>query len=442
MRIPEKVQLIIERLEEAGYEAYAVGGCVRDTLLGRQPEDWDITTSALPLQVKELFDRTVDTGIQHGTVTVMLGKDGFEVTTYRIDGSYTDGRHPDQVAFTSLLREDLRRRDFTINAMAYNPKTGIVDLFDGQEDLENGIIRCVGNAMERFTEDALRILRAVRFSAQLGFEIEDETQKAITALAVNLEKISKERIQAEMVKLLKGAYPEKLLTAYELGITKVILPEFDVMMAQPQNTPYHCYNVGEHTIEVIRNIRADRVLRLAALFHDIGKPAAHTIKENGLDSFQGHPKIGADMTRERMRNWKFDNDTIQLVSLLIEYHDVRNAYSKKSVRRLMSKVGAENMPLLLELQRADTMGKAPGTIEETLAQIQIIEDMMNMILADADCFTLKQLAVDGRTLIAQGMKPGKAIGELLQKMLDYVMEYPECNETEILLEKFREEMQR
>ncbi len=440
MRIPEKVRLIIESLEEHGHEAYAVGGCVRDTLLGREPEDWDITTSARPEQVKEIFHRTVDTGIQHGTVTVMFGKEGFEVTTYRIDGSYSDGRHPDQVAFTSLLREDLRRRDFTINAMAYNPSTGIVDLFGGEEDLAQGIIRCVGNAQERFEEDALRILRAVRFSAQLGFAIEEETRSAIRLLARNLKKISKERIQAEMVKLLISPHPEELRTAYELGITSVILPEFDVMMHQEQHTKFHCYTVGEHTIQVLCHSPAQKVLRLAALFHDFGKPQTHTTNEAGIDSFKGHPEVSSRMAVERMRDWKFDNDTIGVVETLVRYHDVRMEPVKRNVRRLMSKVGAAWMPLLFELLRADVKGKAAWTVEGRLQEIDTMERLYHEILADAECFSLKQLAVDGKLLIQVGMKPGKAMGEVLQQMLDYVIEHPEENEADRLLEHFAEQI--
>ena len=438
MKIPEKVQFIIESLEQYGYEAYAVGGCVRDSLLGRIPGDWDITTSAKPQQVKQVFSRTIDTGIQHGTVTVMLGREGFEVTTYRIDGSYSDGRHPDQVAFTSQLKEDLRRRDFTINAMAYNPRTGIVDLFGGQEDLQQKIIRCVGNPRERFLEDALRILRAVRFSAQLGFSIETDTGSAIQELAGNLSKISKERIQAEMVKLLVSPHPEELRTAYTLGITKVILPEFDVMMSQEQNTKYHCYSVGEHTIQVICHSPGEKVLRLAALFHDFGKPAAHTRSSEGIDSFKGHAAISAKMARERMRDWKFDNDTIDLVEILVQYHDVRMEPVKKNVRRLLSKIGAERMPLLLDLQRADAMGKAEWMRSRTLSVIDAIEQLYREILEEEECFSLKQLAVDGKMLIQAGMKPGRALGEVLQQMLDYVIEHPECNNADVLLQTFSE----
>ena len=270
--LPEHVQAIIGKLEEAGYEAYAVGGCVRDSLIGRIPGDWDITTSAKPGEVKALFARTVDTGIQHGTVTVLMDKMGYEVTTYRVDGEYEDGRHPREVEFTASLLEDLKRRDFTINAMAYNDRCGIVDIFGGRQDLKDKIIRCVGDAMERFSEDALRILRAVRFSAQLGCTIAESTRQAVSSLAGNLKHISAERIQAELVKLLLSDNPQYLKDAWELGITAVILPEFDAIMKQEQNTPHHCFTVGGHTLKAMELVKPDKVLRLTMLFHDMGKP--------------------------------------------------------------------------------------------------------------------------------------------------------------------------
>ena len=248
IQLPDKVHHIINTLEEAGYEAYAVGGCVRDSILGRKPDDWDITTSAKPEEIKRLFPRTVDTGIKHGTVTVLLGGEGFEVTTYRVDGVYEDGRHPSEVTFTASLKEDLKRRDFTINAMAYNARTGLVDLYGGLADIENRVIRCVGIAGERFDEDALRMLRAVRFSAQLSFRIEEATGEAVKALAPNLQKISAERIQVELVKLVTSPNPDYLRTAYELGITAQILPEFDLCMETPQRHKHHCYDVGEHIL--------------------------------------------------------------------------------------------------------------------------------------------------------------------------------------------------
>ncbi|MBO4515022.1 MAG: CCA tRNA nucleotidyltransferase, partial [Lachnospiraceae bacterium] len=265
IEIPQKAKEILDVLHGAGFEAYVVGGCVRDSILGRTPQDWDVTTSARPEEVKALFRRTIDTGIQHGTVTVMMDKEGFEVTTYRIDGKYEDSRHPSEVIFTPSLEEDLKRRDFTINAMAYNDRDGLVDLFGGMEDMEKKVIRCVGDARARFGEDALRIMRAVRFSAQLGYEIEAQTREAIRELAPTLRNISAERIQTELIKLVVSGHPEYLRIAWETGITKVVLPEFDLMMETPQNHPHHCYNVGEHTLVSMTQVSADKVLRLTML---------------------------------------------------------------------------------------------------------------------------------------------------------------------------------
>ena len=292
LKMPASVDIIIDSLQANGYEAYAVGGCVRDSILGRDPDDWDITTSATPWEVKAVFGRTVDTGLQHGTVTVLLGNHAHEVTTYRIDGDYEDGRHPKDVTFTASLEEDLKRRDFTINAMAYNDKSGLIDLYGGVDDIQRGCIRCVGNAEERFGEDALRILRALRFSAQLGFGIEQDTYDAICKLAQTLEKISAERIAAELTKLLLSERPEYIQHLYETGITKVILPEFDPMIETSQNNPHHCYTVGRHTLESLKYIPAHKVLRFTMLLHDIGKPNCRTTDEDGIDHFKGHAVEG------------------------------------------------------------------------------------------------------------------------------------------------------
>ena len=312
LEIPKNAETILHILEKAGYEAYVVGGCVRDSILGRSPDDWDITTSAKPEQVKALFHRTVDTGLQHGTVTVLMEKEGYEVTTYRVDGEYEDGRHPKEVTFTASLKEDLKRRDFTINAMAYNPSSGLVDLFGGLEDIERKIIRCVGDPLERFTEDALRIMRAVRFSAQLGFAIEEETRKALKVLAPNLKHVSAERIQVELVKLLMSPHPDYLRVAYEAGITAEFLPEFDACMTTSQNTPHHCYTVGEHILHSLCHVRADKVLRITMLLHDIGKPVVRKTDENGRDHFKMHgipsficiPPIYIWNMPKRWLNWR------------------------------------------------------------------------------------------------------------------------------------------
>lgn len=434
LEIPSKVAFIIKKLEEHGFEAYAVGGCVRDSILGREPNDWDITTSALPQQVKELFHRTIDTGLQHGTVTVMLEKEGFEVTTYRVDGEYEDGRHPKEVTFTASLEEDLKRRDFTINAMAYNPAEGIVDLFHGVEDLKNHKIRCVGDPIERFTEDALRILRAVRFSAQLGFEIEKETTKALKVLAPNLKFVSAERIQVEMIKMLVSPHPEYLRKAYDAGITKEFFPEWDLCMETDQNTPHHGRSVGEHTLLTLQNIRADKVLRLTMLLHDIGKPMRKTTDENGRDHFKGHAEAGEKIAVQIMRRWKLDNDTIHKVSHLVKWHGYRLPAEMTAVRKAMNKIGKDFFEMYLEVQMADTCSKSAYKIEEKMERLRGVENCYREILKKEQCVSLKELAVTGKDLIEAGMQPGKEIGETLQQLLEHVLENPEDNKKEILLE--------
>ncbi len=433
IQLPEKVNIIISTLQAHGYEAYAVGGCVRDSILGREPDDWDITTSATPLETKALFKRTFDTGIEHGTITVLLDKDAFEVTTYRVDGKYEDSRHPKEVTFTRSLKEDLLRRDFTINAMAYNDEEGLVDVFGGIRDLKNKTIRCVGNAEERFGEDALRILRAVRFAAQLGFEIEKETQKGIVKLAPTLANISAERIQVELVKMLVSPNPGLLRKAYELGITKVILPEFDEMMQTTQETPHHKYSVGEHTIKAIEMIRADKVLRLTMLLHDVAKPQMKTIDGNGVAHFKMHDIKGADMAKAILRRLKFDNDTLGKVTRLVQYHDYRIPAEPKRVRRAMNKIGEDLFPYYLEVRRADTMAQSEYLREEKLQNIQEMEMCYQDILMKKECVSLKDLAVSGSDLIADGMQPGKEIGMVLNKLLEMVIENPELNTKETLL---------
>lgn len=433
LKIPEKAEIILHTLEEAGYEAYVVGGCVRDSILGRSPDDWDITTSAKPEEVKALFRRTVDTGLIHGTVTVMLDKEGFEVTTYRVDGEYEDGRHPKEVSFTASLEEDLKRRDFTMNAMAYNPKRGLVDLFGGVQDMENQIVRCVGNPMERFTEDALRILRAVRFSAQLGFSIEGETLKAISALAPNLKYVSAERIQVELLKLLVSPHPDYLRTAYEAGITKEILPEFDRCMETEQNTPHHCYTVGEHTLQSLLNIRADKVLRLTMLLHDFGKPSVKRTDENGRDHFKTHGPEGEKMAVSILRRLKMDNDTIRKARSLIKWHDFRPKGDAVSVRKAISMIGEELFPLYLEVQRADILAQSLYKREEKLKRLSSVKALYKEIMDRGECISLKTMALTGRDLIDAGYAPGKELGEILERLLAHVLENPEDNKKEILL---------
>lgn len=438
IQLPEKVHNIINTLEEAGYEAYAVGGCVRDSILGREPDDWDITTSAKPEETKRLFPRTVDTGIKHGTVTVLLGGEGFEVTTYRIDGVYEDGRHPTEVTFTANLKEDLRRRDFTINAMAYNDKSGLVDLYGGLTDIGDKVIRCVGDARERFDEDALRMMRAVRFSAQLGYRIDEATGEAVKALAPNLQKISAERIQVELIKLVISPHPDYLRTAYELGITAQILPEFDLCMETPQRHKHHCYDVGEHILHSMLGVEPDKVLRLGMLFHDIGKPQTLTIDPDGTTHNKKHPFEGEKITRKVMRRLKFDNDTTDKVTKLVLYHDYDIAPTEAGVRRAVSRIGEDIFSMIFTVRRADIAAQSDYMREEKLAKVAYIEKLYKEVLARKDAVTVKDLAISGNDLIAEGMPPGRQIGETLSALLERVLDDPSLNKKEILLKLYKE----
>ncbi len=434
IELPEKVLQIINCIMEAGYEAYAVGGCIRDSILGRVPDDWDITTSATPYQIKQLFRRTIDTGIQHGTVTVMLDREGFEVTTYRIDGKYEDGRHPEEVTFTPNLEEDLKRRDFTINAMAYNEQDGLVDLFGGMEDINAGVIRCVGDPIARFNEDALRIMRAIRFAAQLGYDIDHETKQAIRELAPNLRKISAERIQVELTKLVVSAHPEAMRTVYETGVAEVIMPEFLRMMETKQHHPHHSYSVGEHTIRAMQEVEGRKELRFAMLFHDIGKPLCLTVDEQGITHFYGHAQHSAEIARKIMRRLRFDNDTTDTVCRLVKYHDYGNSVDpdRRFVRRSMNKIGEDLFPLLFAVRRADIMAQSEIFREEKLDRLAKWQELYEQILQQEECVSLKTLAVTGSDLIALGMRPGRELGATLQGLLELVLDQPECNTKEYL----------
>jgi len=433
MNLPKHVKTIITTLENAGFEGYAVGGCVRDTLLGKEPDDWDITTSAAPQQVKDLFPRTIDTGIQHGTVTVLMDKETYEVTTYRIDGEYEDGRHPKEVVFTANLLEDLKRRDFTINAMAYNTRSGIVDAFGGMDDLENKVIRCVGEPTERFTEDALRMMRAVRFSGQLGYEIEEKTGQAVIQLAPTLSKISAERICTELTKLMVSEHPDYLRKAYELGMTSVFMPEFDAVMKTLQNNPHHCYSAGEHILHSLICVRADKILRFAMLFHDFGKAVTRTTDEEGIDHFHGHVEKSAVMADQIMKRLRFDNDTREKVVRLVKYHDLEIELTPKAVRRAIVKVGQDLFPYLLEVKRADVLAQSMFQRDQKEEELHQLEEIYKEIIAKKDCTSVKMLAINGSDLIQAGMQPGKELGETLQKLLELVLEDPSLNTKEYLL---------
>lgn len=406
MKIPGNVERIIRTLNDHGYEAYAVGGCVRDTLLDRKPGDWDITTSARPQEVKELFRRTIDTGIQHGTVTVMMDRTGYEVTTYRIDGEYEDGRHPKQVEFTSSLIEDLKRRDFTINAMAYSHETGIVDEFGGVEDLNAKTIRCVGDPMERFTEDALRILRAIRFSAQLDFTIEEQTWNAIRVIAPNIAKVSKERIQVELTKLLLSDHPEKIWEVYETGISPYISENFDSLNWKMAEIPT--------TLPKEKYVRWAGFLRCANAYDVNG-----TLMPQPIPSVTEVPE-SASRAVKILRDLKLDNDTIGRVKTLVSWSGVELPETQEAVRRAMSRMEAEVWDALMELNEYS----------------EKIHALTEEIRTAGDCLDLKHLAVKGQDLIKAGVQPGKALGATLNQMLDDVLSHPDHNEKEYLLEHF------
>lgn len=442
--IPEKVNVIIGELMKQGYEAYAVGGCVRDMVLGRVPEDWDITTSATPQEVKRIFRRTVDTGIQHGTVTVLLDKDHFEVTTYRLDGVYEDNRHPKEVSFTSSLSEDLKRRDFTINAMAYNEKEGVIDLFGGMKDISKRLIRCVGSAEERFNEDALRILRAVRFSAQLGFAIEETTLKAVKSKAANLTNISAERIRVELTKLITSDYPDRLRDLYELGITSIVLPEFDAMMTTQQLNIHHIYTVGEHTIHSVSEVAGQKaencfdqrertILKWTMLLHDIEKPNTLCQGKDGQTHFYGHQEKGALTAKNILRRLKYDNDTISAVTHLIKWHDYRFVLTPAGMRKATSKIGKDYMNLLFEVNRADISAKNPLNNKDKNEKLEEARKLFTHLVENLECVNLNELHINGNDLIEAGMKPGRELGEILNKLLGEVLDNPTLNDKDTLL---------
>lgn len=400
--LPKDVKHIIDVLMENGYEAYAVGGCVRDSILGRVPGDWDITTSALPMQVKGLFRRTVDTGIQHGTVTVMLGRNGYEVTTYRIDGKYEDSRHPESVEFTPKLEEDLKRRDFTINAMAYNDEHGVVDIFDGVGDLQRKIIRCVGNAHDRFDEDALRILRAVRFSAQLGFGIEENTARAARELAVNLKRISSERIHTEFNKMLKSPHPDYFSVADAIGIMEIVLPEYHVMSAEDKAF------VGALAKEC------------ACLLPE--RYAAMLFMSGGYSE-----EDPADTAKRVLKRLKLDNDTINTASMLLRFGMLEITDDESRIRHIIYETGDKNILRILDFRAA-----YEKCIGNDIADVRRMYDICNMIFERGDCVSLKNLAITGKELIAMGVPAGRQMGEILNSLLMLVLDNPQLNDREQL----------
>jgi len=437
MRIdmPEAARQIIDWLEAGGFEAWLVGGCVRDSLLGREVQDWDICTSARPMEIKRCLSRRyklVETGIQHGTITAVTGQESYEITTYRVDGPYSDHRRPDSVTFVRSLREDLARRDFTINAMAYNERRGLADPFGGREDLEKGILRCVGEPAERFSEDALRILRALRIAAVYGFTIEENTARAARDLRHTLRNISAERIQAELKKLLTGPKAADILREFR-EIIAVFIPEIEPMFDFEQKNPYHVYDVWEHTLKTIEAAEPSPLVRLTMLLHDIAKPKSFFTDKKGVGHFYGHPERGADMARVILKRLKFDNATLEDVCALVKYHDIPVEPTVKIVRRRLRKIGLRRFELLLKVKEADCLGQNPIYREKRLGNIQAVREVLRKVVEENLCYTVAGLAVGGDDLLALGFERGPAIGQTLEALLDMVIEETIRNEREPLL---------
>ena len=432
--MPSAVDKIIKKLEESGYEAYAVGGCVRDSVMDKEPSDWDICTSSLPEETLECLgaENIIKNGLKHGTVTVRIEEENYEITTFRTDGEYLDNRHPESVTFVRSLKEDLARRDFTMNALAYSKNRGLQDYFDGLTDIQKGIIRCVGSPDRRFGEDALRILRALRFASVLGFEIEKKTAKSIHKNAYLLKNISVERIMSEFVRILCGKNVEKVLLEYA-DVVGEILPEVRKMTGFEQHNPHHVYDVWTHTVKGIAAVKPTKTLRLAALFHDMGKPSAFKMDEKGVGHFKGHPEISEKIAERELKRLKSDNKTLKDVCKLVKYHDVR-PYVNKSVRRYIANVGMDMFEDMLDLKRADTKAQNPVYLEETLKYIDFLEEMYRTEKEKNNDFTLKTLKINGEDLKKMGFSDGRAIGYCLNSLLLQVIDGEMENNREILLE--------
>lgn len=425
VEVPAPVNYIIQELEKCGHEAYMVGGCVRDSVLGRKPHDYDICTSATPDEILKAFpdEEIIPTGLQHGTVTILINKEPFEVTTYRIDGDYSDNRRPDNVTFTKNLVEDLRRRDFTINAMAYNPKTGLIDPFNGMEDIKYKKIRCVGSAEDRFNEDALRILRAIRFEAQLGFAGLPETMFEIERQYDRLKNISIERINSEFCKIVASEQFCVELVLYP-NVFSLFIPELKDLIGFQQNNPYHAYDVFDHTVHAIEKCESDDlVVRLAVFFHDFGKPHSYQDGEDGIRHFKGHGKVSAEITDSIMKRIRFDNETRNNVVELVYYHDATFEVGNKYVKRWLNKIGEKQFRRLLEIRKADIKGQKPDYEESRIEKVNNIENILEEILSEKSCFSLKDLAVNGNDVKeVMKLKEGKDIGYWLNEILKRVID--------------------
>ena len=442
LKLPEEAAYIINTLNKYGFNAHAVGGCVRDSIMGKTPEDWDIATNAQPEDVKGLFAKTVDTGIRHGTVIVILEKRSYEITTYRVDGQYKNNRHPLKVEFTPFLEEDLRRRDFTINAMAYHPEGGLIDPFNGIKDIEGKVIRCVGSPARRFNEDALRMLRAVRFSAQLDFTVEAGALNSIRVNSRLIRNISSERIRDELTKTIMSDYPSRLVLLKDTGLMGHVLPEFENCFGVSQNNPFHVDDVANHILKSLRHIEKDRILRWAMLLHDIGKPLCKSTDEKDVDHFYTHCSESECLASIILKRLKFENKAINKICRLVKYHDYNIIPGEKSVRRAVSIIGDDIFPDILKVKEADRKAQNPAILDERLKELERIRLIYSEIKRKEQCLNVRELAIKGDDLIKLGFRQGKEIGFILGRMLDAVLDNPEINDKDTLAamaENMREE---
>lgn len=434
LNIPVRVRHVLQTLTEAGYEAYLVGGCVRDLLRGVQPHDWDICTSARPEETEACFagHRMIETGLKHGTVTVLEGGEPYEITTYRTEGPYSDSRRPDYVEFVSSLEADLARRDFTMNAIAMGLDSSLWDPFAGAADIQAGLIRCVGEPTRRFQEDGLRVMRALRFAAVLGYEIEEQTAQAIHENRHMLEHVAAERLNVELCKLLVGEKAGDILRQYP-DVFCQFWPQLEPLVILEQHNPWHCWGGWEHTIRTVEAASPDLILRLTMLLHDIGKPACKSTDENGIDHFYGHTAVSAKLADEMLRALKFDNRTRERVVTLVKHHDVQLPNRERSISKWLGRLGPETFFQLLEVKRADGMGQDHELVKDRIAELDKMWMEAEKIVTQGQCFSLKDLAVNGRDIIAAGIAPGPEVGRVLNRLLERVLIGEAPNEREILL---------
>ena len=429
---------IINRFENAGFSAYVTGGTVRDLMMGREPKEYHISTDAKPYVIKSLFPHTVDSAQKYGTLTIIEGGRGYEVSTLRNDGVYTPHKRSDKVVFTQELAEDLAHRDFTINAMAYNPTNGLCDPFGGTDDIKNKRIRCVGDAAERFSEDAGRMLRAMRFAATLGFEIDENTLLQIRKYGVMIKKSGAELIRTELTKILLSENTDSIKLLHEAGLLKHIMPELDTCFSVEQRNKYHIHNVGDHILAAVSNTPPDYVLRWAALFHDIGKPCCQSVDQAGIIHFYGHHRESVRIANDIMHRFHFDSDTIQDICLLVENHDVRIEPSPLSVKHMLARCGEELFGKLLILQEADNRGKNPKYLADKLRKLTLVNDMYNIIITEHQPYKTSDLVINSRDLIKCGFRAGREIVDALRALLDEVLIDPSLNNRDYLLRRVKQ----